>query len=505
MSNPSNKEGPLSSAANNELKDKQKRTNQVKVSLNSEELKNLDDLVIRMGSDRSSAFRHLLNLSSQNSLKNEDSRELQSDKETTRGDVLISAVVSSYLLTHLHHVLEKAEYGASKEGRSSHAANFAQLRKVLCSDSKSTKDASSLSSIHFSNSSDENDKTKRVVHFFKPKSFDEIPNAVQSIEEGSITILNLNLMEPDQSQRAVDFVAGAVYGLKGHQENIDEGIFVFAPSNTELISFFEEDLKVQNDLSNTSIPELLSSNEKLEGWFAQLNDSEQKIMRLIYGLDEEDPLSLSDIGRQMNVSDERVRELVENALSKLNKILTKEKTDIKDSQSTVEVETPDSGLDLTTSNQAILAAIDGACSGNPGPGGWGALIRFLDGKEVEFGGFNPETTNNRMEMQAALAVFKELKELPRSLNLVIKTDSKYLIDGLEKWMPNWKKKGWKTASGKPVLNQDLWKALDAARIEGVKFKYVEGHSGEIDNDRVDAIAVAFSKGRKIQLKELVTK
>ena len=144
MSNPSNKEGPLSSAANNELKDKQKRTNQVKVSLNSEELKNLDDLVIRMGSDRSSAFRHLLNLSSQNSLKNEDSRELQADKETTRGDVLISAVVSSYLLTHLHHVLQRAEYGASKEGRSSQAANFAQLRKVLCMDARSMKDASAL-------------------------------------------------------------------------------------------------------------------------------------------------------------------------------------------------------------------------------------------------------------------------------------------------------------------------------------------------------------------------
>jgi ribonuclease HI len=154
---------------------------------------------------------------------------------------------------------------------------------------------------------------------------------------------------------------------------------------------------------------------------------------------------------------------------------------------------------------AITAATDGACSGNPGPGGWGALIRFQDGSEVEFGGFDPETTNNRMELQAALVVFKEIKDLPRSLNLVIKTDSKYLIDGMEKWMPNWKKKGWKTSSGKPVLNQDLWKALDDPELPKIKLQYVKGHSGEKDNDRVDAIAVAFSKGRKIELKDFVKK
>tara|TARA_B100000700_G_scaffold294692_1_gene356908 strand:- start:3701 stop:4177 length:477 start_codon:yes stop_codon:yes gene_type:complete len=148
---------------------------------------------------------------------------------------------------------------------------------------------------------------------------------------------------------------------------------------------------------------------------------------------------------------------------------------------------------------AISAATDGACSGNPGPGGWGALIRFQDGSEIEFGGFNPETTNNRMELQAALFVLKELQKIPFHPSLTIKTDSKYLIDGLEKWMPNWKRKGWKTASGKAVLNQDLWKALDDPKLPKIKLQYVKGHSGEKDNERVDKIAVAFSKGKKIHL------
>tara|TARA_Y100001968_G_scaffold261761_1_gene249719 strand:- start:99 stop:596 length:498 start_codon:yes stop_codon:yes gene_type:complete len=151
---------------------------------------------------------------------------------------------------------------------------------------------------------------------------------------------------------------------------------------------------------------------------------------------------------------------------------------------------------------AILAATDGACSGNPGPGGWGALIRFNDGSEIEFGGFEPSTTNNRMELQAALFVLEELKKITLHPSITIKTDSKYLIDGMEKWMVNWKNRGWKTASGKPVLNQDLWKALDHPELPKIKLQYVKGHSGEQDNERVDEIAVAFSKGRKIKLKTI---
>ena len=144
--------------------------------------------------------------------------------------------------------------------------------------------------------------------------------------------------------------------------------------------------------------------------------------------------------------------------------------------------------------RVVAAATDGACSGNPGPGGWGALIRFEDGSVEEFGGSEPATTNNRMELQAALAALERLAELPRHPDLTLRTDSKYLIDGLGSWMVGWKRKGWKTAAGKPVLNQDLWQALDAARLPDVPLTYVKGHSGDPDNDRVDAIAVAYSKG-----------
>ena len=142
--------------------------------------------------------------------------------------------------------------------------------------------------------------------------------------------------------------------------------------------------------------------------------------------------------------------------------------------------------------RVVAAATDGACSGNPGPGGWGALLRFEDGSVEEFGGHAPDTTNNRMELQAALEVLQRLEQLPRHPDLTLRTDSKYLIDGLGSWIKGWKRKGWKTAAGKPVLNQDLWKALDTARLDDVPLSYVKGHSGDPDNERVDRIAVAFS-------------
>ena len=142
--------------------------------------------------------------------------------------------------------------------------------------------------------------------------------------------------------------------------------------------------------------------------------------------------------------------------------------------------------------RVVAAATDGACSGNPGPGGWGALLRFEDGSVEEFGGHAPDTTNNRMELKAALELLHRLEQLPRHPDLTLRTDSKYLIDGLGSWIKGWKRKGWKTAAGKPVLNQDLWKALDAARLDDVPLSYVKGHSGDPDNERVDHIAVAFS-------------
>ncbi len=144
--------------------------------------------------------------------------------------------------------------------------------------------------------------------------------------------------------------------------------------------------------------------------------------------------------------------------------------------------------------RVVLAACDGACSGNPGPGGWGALLRFEDGSVREWGGHAPATTNNRMELTAALEVFRALRTLPRHPQLAILTDSRYLIDGLQSWLPGWKRKGWRTAAGAPVLNRDLWEALDAARLAGVELRHVRGHSGHPENDRCDAIAVAYSRG-----------
>ncbi len=145
--------------------------------------------------------------------------------------------------------------------------------------------------------------------------------------------------------------------------------------------------------------------------------------------------------------------------------------------------------------RVVAAACDGACSGNPGPGGWAALLRFEDGRLRELGGADPATTNNRMELTAALGLLEALRDLPRHPDLAIRTDSRYVIDGLQKWMAGWKRKGWRTASGGAVLNRDLWERLDRARLPGLSLLHVRGHSGDPDNDRCDAIAVAFSRGQ----------
>jgi ribonuclease HI len=154
---------------------------------------------------------------------------------------------------------------------------------------------------------------------------------------------------------------------------------------------------------------------------------------------------------------------------------------------------------LESGARVILAACDGACSGNPGPGGWGALLRFEDGSVREMGGHAAATTNNRMELTAALEVLRALRTLPRHPQLAILTDSRYLIDGLQTWMPGWKRKGWRTAGGGPVLNRDLWELLDEARLAGVALRHVRGHSGHSENDRCDAIAVAYSRGEAPRL------
>jgi len=143
---------------------------------------------------------------------------------------------------------------------------------------------------------------------------------------------------------------------------------------------------------------------------------------------------------------------------------------------------------------AIEAATDGACSGNPGPGGWGGLIIFEDKSELEIGGSEQNTTNNRMELTAAIKTLEKLKTYKLKENFKLRTDSKYVIEGYTKWIINWKRNGWKTSSGKSVQNLDLWQKIDQLRINGLVMEYVKGHSGDKQNDRVDKIATNYSKG-----------
>ena len=128
---------------------------------------------------------------------------------------------------------------------------------------------------------------------------------------------------------------------------------------------------------------------------------------------------------------------------------------------------------------------DGACSGNPGPGGWGVILRMGE-HEKELSGGDPSTTNNRMELTA---VIRGLEALKRPSSATIHTDSRYVMDGVTQWMPRWKKNGWKTADKKPVKNEELWRELDAlCALHDLKWKWVRGHSGHIENERADELA-----------------
>lgn len=128
---------------------------------------------------------------------------------------------------------------------------------------------------------------------------------------------------------------------------------------------------------------------------------------------------------------------------------------------------------------------DGACSGNPGPGGWGAVLRW-NGVEKELNGGERETTNNRMEMMAAIQALEALK---RASRVDLYTDSVYLRDGITKWIHNWKAKGWKTAAKKPVKNVDLWQRLETAMARhDVEWHWVKGHAGHPENERADSLA-----------------
>jgi len=136
-------------------------------------------------------------------------------------------------------------------------------------------------------------------------------------------------------------------------------------------------------------------------------------------------------------------------------------------------------------NSVLEIYTDGACRGNPGVGGWGAILKY-DNKIKEINGFSKETTNNIMELSA---VIKALKELNRSCDIIITTDSNYVKDGITKWIYNWKKNGWKTANKKPVKNKELWLELDDLVIKHkINWKWIKGHSGHPENERADQLA-----------------
>ena len=148
---------------------------------------------------------------------------------------------------------------------------------------------------------------------------------------------------------------------------------------------------------------------------------------------------------------------------------------------------------MSPARKQVEVHTDGACLGNPGPGGWGALLRWR-GIERELAGGEPDSTNNRMELMAAISALEALKE---PCDATLHTDSQYVRQGITEWMANWQRRGWKTAGGDPVKNRDLWERLHAANAKHkVDWRWVKGHAGHELNERADALA------RKGMLEEL---
>ncbi len=140
---------------------------------------------------------------------------------------------------------------------------------------------------------------------------------------------------------------------------------------------------------------------------------------------------------------------------------------------------------MTKNSNLVQIFTDGACKGNPGPGGWGAIMKYGDHVK-ELNGYSAETTNNIMELTA---VIEALKSLPRPCAIILTTDSNYVKDGITQWIHNWKKKGWKTANKQPVKNKECWLQLDVeVQRHQIKWKWVKGHSGHPENERADELA-----------------
>ncbi len=167
-------------------------------------------------------------------------------------------------------------------------------------------------------------------------------------------------------------------------------------------------------------------------------------------------------------------------------------------ESQIEGQKPLPTLSPKISNNSLTSTIvsihtDGACSKNPGPGGWGVVVHFADGSIKELGGGMRETTNNQMELQGAIAALEFLVLQPQSHPIDLYTDSKYVLDGITKWIKGWKKNGWQTKDRKPVKNQEYWQKLDQLNSSNIRWHWVEGHSGDPDNERCDAIARSYTK------------
>ncbi|HET7126178.1 MAG TPA: ribonuclease HI [Lysobacter sp.] len=146
----------------------------------------------------------------------------------------------------------------------------------------------------------------------------------------------------------------------------------------------------------------------------------------------------------------------------------------------------------------VVIHTDGACLGNPGPGGWAALLRY-GAHEREIAGAEADTTNNRMELMAAISALESLTE---ACAIDLHTDSQYVRQGITEWMPNWIRRNWKTAGGDPVKNRDLWERLHAATTRHrIAWHWVKGHSGDPDNERVDALARAAAEGVRERAKQ----
>ena len=154
---------------------------------------------------------------------------------------------------------------------------------------------------------------------------------------------------------------------------------------------------------------------------------------------------------------------------------------------------PEPASELAPELPSVDLFTDGACKGNPGPGGWGALLR-MGAREKELSGGEPLTTNNRMELLAAI---RGLQALTRPARVVLHTDSMYVRDGITKWIHNWRRNGWRTSDKKPVKNAELWQELcEAAERHRIDWKWVKGHAGHPENERVDQLACTAAEAQR---------